>query len=61
MRELLDRVLAIGRNDGLLWHTVNPKTGANNALLCDTWGYNYDAIYTAFLVDGDGAPSRPAC
>lgn len=56
MRELLDRVLEIGRNaDGLLWHTVNPKTGANNGLLCDTWGYNYDAIYTAFLVDGERA------
>lgn len=52
MRELLDRVLELGRNeDGLLWHTVNPQTGANNGQLCDTWGYNYDAIYTAYLVD----------
>ncbi len=53
LRELLDRVLEIGRNpDGLLWHTVKPKPGTNNGLLCDTWGYNYDAIYTAFVVDG---------
>ncbi|HOC00919.1 MAG TPA: hypothetical protein PKM43_19490 [Verrucomicrobiota bacterium] len=56
VRELYDRLLEVGRNeDGLLWHVFNPKTGANRGQLCDTWGYNYDGVYTVFLVDGVNA------
>jgi len=56
VRALYDRLLEVGRNpDGLLWHVFNPKTGATSGQLCDTWGYNYDGVYTAFLVDGVSA------
>lgn len=56
VRELYDRLLEVGRNeDRLLWHVFNPKTGANRGQLCDTWGYNYDGVYTVFLVDGVNA------
>jgi len=52
VRDLYDRLLEVGRNpDGLLWHVFNPQTGANSGQLCDTWGYNYDGVYTIFLVD----------
>jgi hypothetical protein len=56
IRSLYDRLLEVGRNpDGLLWHVFNPKTGTNSGQLCDTWGYNYDGVYTVFLVDGVSA------
>jgi hypothetical protein len=50
--EIYDRILAVARNaDGLLYHSFNPKTGANSGLLCDTFGYVYDGFYTVHLVD----------
>lgn len=56
LREMFDRILEVGRNpDGLLWHTINPQTGTHNGQLCDTWGYNYNGVYTVFLVDGIAA------
>ncbi len=54
MHAILDRVLEVGRNrDGLLYHTVNPVTGAViNDDLTDNWGYNYNAFLTVAQVDG---------
>jgi hypothetical protein len=57
LHELYDRLLAIGRDEnGLIYLHVDNKTGKpkSNALT-DNWGYNYDGIYTAYLVDGTEA------
>ena len=50
---MFDRVLEIARNEhGLLYNRVNPKTGeATDNRCCDTWGYNYNGVYTVYLVD----------
>ena len=57
LHEMLDRILAVGRNaDGLLYNEVDPRTGAVvDAELSDSWGYVFDAFYTVFLVDGTAA------
>ena len=54
VHEMLDRILAVGRNaDGLLFNEVNPQTGqVTDARVSDSWGYVFDAFYTVFLVDG---------
>lgn len=53
LHELYDRVLEIGCNEhGLMYAGVNTRTGAHSQELTDNWGYNYDGIYTAWLVDG---------
>lgn len=52
MRAMFDDILEKGRNeDGLLYVWFNPKTGEHSAELCDTWGYDYDGVYTMWLVD----------
>lgn len=52
LQEMYDRILEIGVNEhGLMWGSVNTKTGQHNNSLTDNWGYNYDGIYTAWLVD----------
>lgn len=56
LHELYDTLLKIGCNEhGLMHGRVNTRTGAPSGGLTDNWGYNYDGIYTAFLVDGTGA------
>jgi hypothetical protein len=57
VHEMLDRVLAVGRNDdGLLYNAVNPQTGAiTDRKISDSWGYVFDAYYTVFLIDGTAA------
>ncbi len=53
LHEMFDRILEIGRNEhGLLYTSINPRTGAHGNVLCDTWGYDYDGFYTMYLVDG---------
>jgi hypothetical protein len=53
IHEMLDRILEIGRNEhGQLYASIEPQTGAHADSLCDTWGYDYDAVYTVFLIDG---------
>ena len=53
---LLDQVLALGRNeDGLLYTAIQPAAGTHSAGLSDTWGYDYDAFYTTYLLDGTEA------
>jgi hypothetical protein len=52
MHEMFDCILAEGRNeDGLLYCWFNPKTGQHSKELCDTWGYDYDGLYTMWLID----------
>jgi hypothetical protein len=57
LHEMLDRILAIGRNaDGLLYNSVNPQTGAVvDARISDSWGYVFDGFYTVYLIDGTTA------
>lgn len=53
---MYDRILEVGRDErGMLYNTVNPKTGEHSSGICDTWGYNYNGIYTVFLLDGTTA------
>ncbi|MDW8308846.1 MAG: alpha/beta hydrolase family protein [Verrucomicrobiales bacterium] len=53
LHELYESILAKGRNpDGLLYTWFNPQTGEHAPDLCDTWGYNFDGLYTLWLVDG---------
>ncbi|MFZ2642478.1 MAG: hypothetical protein WA117_15895 [Verrucomicrobiia bacterium] len=52
LHEMYDRILEIGRNEhGLLYLRVSSRTGEHTSALTDNWGYNYDGIYTAFLLD----------
>jgi len=56
LHELYDRLLAIARDDrGLIYLKVNSRTGTHSDRLTDNWGYNYDGIYTAYLLDGTTA------
>jgi len=52
VHEMLDRILEVGRNEhGMLYNTINPQTGTHDKGICDTWGYNYNGIYTVYLLD----------
>ncbi len=56
LHELYDRILDIARNEhGLIYLKVNTRTGEHSNALTDNWGYNYDGLYTAFLLDGTTA------
>lgn len=56
LHEMYDTILRVGCNEhGLMHGRVNPTTGAQSGGLTDNWGYNYDGIYTAFLIDGTEA------
>ncbi len=52
IQRLFDRILETGRNEhGMLYNWVNLKTGEHDDKICDTWGYNYNAFYTLYLID----------
>jgi hypothetical protein len=52
LHELYDRLLEIARNEhGLFYLQVNTRTGQHGKDLTDNWGYNYDGLYTAYLLD----------
>ena len=57
VHEMLDRILAAGRNaDGLLYNSVDPQTGRIlDAAVSDSWGYVFDAYYAVWMVDGTAA------
>jgi hypothetical protein len=56
LHELYDRLLEIARNEhGLIYLKVNTRTGEHSAALTDNWGYNYDGLYSAFLLDHTAA------
>ncbi len=49
---MCDNILEYGRNEeGMLWDVYNPQTGEHSPGFCDTWGYNYNGIYTVYLLD----------
>jgi len=49
---MFDRILEVGTNvHGMMYDTMNPKTGSHSRGLCDTWGYNYNGIYAVYMVD----------
>ena len=52
LHELYDHLLKVACNEhGLLYLQVNNRTGEHSTALTDNWGYNYDGLYTAFLLD----------
>ncbi len=52
IHEMFDRILEVGANQhGMMYDTINPKTGSHSKGLCDTWGYNYNGIYAVYMVD----------
>ena len=56
IHELYDRLLQIACNEhGLFYVNVNNRTGEHSFALTDNWGYDYDGLYTAFLLDGTAA------
>ncbi len=56
LHQMFDCILEKGRNaDGLFYVWFNPKTGQHDPELCDTWGYNFDGLYTLWLMDRRGA------
>lgn len=54
IHEMLDRILAIGRNGhGMLYNEVNTRTGEiTDSRISDSWGYVFDGFYTVYLIDG---------
>ncbi|MGD8499185.1 MAG: FAD-dependent oxidoreductase, partial [Phycisphaerales bacterium] len=52
IHEMLDRILEIGTNEhGLLYNSINPKTGNHDKGLADTWGYNLNGFYAVYMID----------
>ncbi|MDW8077298.1 MAG: hypothetical protein RMJ16_00255 [Thermoguttaceae bacterium] len=46
------RILEVGRDSrGMLYNWINPQTGEHDQGICDTWGYNYNGIYTVWMID----------
>jgi hypothetical protein len=54
MHTMLDRILKVGLNKhGMMYDVINPKAGKKKTdNLADTWGYNYNAFYTVYMLDG---------
>ncbi len=53
---VFDRILEIGRDErGMLYNTIEPGSGKHDKGICDTWGYNYNGVYTVYLIDGTEA------
>lgn len=49
---MCDRILEIARDPrGMMYSSVDPVAGTHSRGICDTWGYNYNGIYTVYLVD----------
>ena len=63
LHELYDRILEIGRDaNGFIYLRVDNKSGKpKGTALTDNWGYNFDGIYTAYLVDGKEAYREAIC
>lgn len=55
--ELLDYILAHGRNeDGLFYNAINPTTGSIvDTVLADTWGYTLNGFYDVYMLDSISA------
>ena len=57
IHEMLDRILAVGRNeDGLFYNAIDPRAGrAIDAHLADNFGYVLNGYYTMYRLDGTSA------
>jgi hypothetical protein len=57
IHEMLDRVLAVGRNeDGLFYNVIDPRAGrATDAHIADNFGYVLNGYYTMYRLDGTAA------
>ena len=52
IHRMYDRILEIGRDPlGMMYVTIEPKTGNHQDRITDTWGYNYYGIYSVYLID----------
>jgi hypothetical protein len=54
LHEMLDRILAVGRNaDGLFYNVIDPRAGtATDAHIADNFGYVLNGFYTVYQLDG---------
>jgi hypothetical protein len=54
IHEMLDRILAVGRNeDGLFYNVIDPRAGKPvNAGIADNFGYVLNGFYTMYQLDG---------
>lgn len=54
VHDMLDRILEVGRNQhGMFFNEIDPMSGrVLNDGIADTWGYNANAFYTVYMVDG---------
>ena len=57
IHEMLDRILAVGRNDdGLFYNVIDPRAGKPvNANIADNFGYVLNGFYTMYQLDGTTA------
>jgi hypothetical protein len=57
IHEMLDRILAVGRNeDGLFYNVIDPRAGKPvNAGIADNFGYVLNGYYTMYQLDGTTA------
>ena len=57
IHEMLDRILAVGRNeDGLFYNVIDPRAGkAVDAHIADNFGYVLNGYYTIYQLDGTTA------
>jgi hypothetical protein len=57
IHEMLDRILAVGRNeDGLFYNVIDPQAGKPvNAGIADNFGYVLNGYYTMYQLDGTAA------
>jgi len=56
---MFDRILEVARDDrGMLYNTINPRTGEHDQRICDTWGYNYNGVYAVYMIDRTEAYRR---
>lgn len=57
IHEMLDRILAVGRNeDGLFYNVIDPRAGRPvNANIADNFGYVLNGFYTMYQLDGTAA------
>ena len=57
IHEMLDRILAVGRNeDGLFYNVIDPRAGKPvDAAIADNFGYVLNGFYTMYQLDGTSA------
>ena len=57
IHEMLDRILAVGRNeDGLFYNVIDPRAGkAVDAKIADNFGYVLNGFHTIYQLDGTAA------